>query len=422
MSRSSDLIVSRSLAALLLAFGLTTGTLVAAGEIDASRDILVTFENSGARAASSGVSAPYRNRKRYAIGSEARRHSSAIAAEYGLTKVDHWPIKHLSVYCFVYRIAAGESRDAMIDRLRKDDRVESAQLLNEFETGISARPGYDDTYAELQHGFTTLEVHKAHRYSRGRGIRIAVIDSAADLDHEDLKGRIKRVAHFADDHDSPDHRHGTAITSVIAALANNSKGIVGVAPEATVELFVACWSESGAEAAICDSFTLAKALDTVLDDPPHLLNLSLIGPQDPLLRRLLQQAFDRGVIIVAARSAEEESPKDFPASMGEVIGVGSSVVAADRGSDLGREPIFAPGERILVAVPDNEYDFRSGSSLAAAHVTGVIALLLDVAPDSGFQAIQSLLERSQRRQDTAIVSVNACQVLHLADRSLYCGS
>ncbi|MDH3435303.1 MAG: S8 family serine peptidase, partial [Gammaproteobacteria bacterium] len=80
----------------------------------------------------------------------------------------------------------------------------------------------------------------------------------------------------------------------------------------------------------------------------------------------------------------------------------------------------APGQQILVAVPENGYDFRSGSSLAAAHVSGVVALLLSVSPDLPFAKVQELLYQSQQAEYADTRSVNACIVLHIDDRSRSC--
>ena len=107
--------------------------------------------------------------------------------------------------------------------------------------------------------------------------------------------------------------------------------------------------------------------------------------------------------------------------MDQVIGVGSSASdTADAGVSL-----YAPGEQIIVALPGNTYDFRSGSSLAAAHVSGIVALLLSVSPGADTVTITSLLERSQQRSlrghGAGPVSVNACKALQLADSSLTCG-
>ena len=147
---------------------------VSAQDNDPNRDILVTFKNHGARSLSTGVSAPYRNRKRYSIAATARRDSDDVKKDYALIEIDHWPIRSLSVYCFVYRIPPGQDRDAVINQLRLDARVESVQLLQEFKSATGPANRYDDTYANLQHGLSILDVGAAHRHqdtivSRGIG-------------------------------------------------------------------------------------------------------------------------------------------------------------------------------------------------------------------------------------------------------------
>jgi subtilisin family serine protease len=408
--------VLRRLPVLAVAIAMFAPAAALAQDRDPEGDILVTFRNSSAQALV--TNAPYRARKRYTISAEAHRHADSIANEYGLRQVAHWPIRSLSVYCFVYRIAAGSDRDRIIEALGKDSRVESVQPLNVFETSVAAGDGYDDTYAELQHGLDSLDLTRAHRYSRGKGVRIAVIDSNADTRHEDLKGRVRRIEDFAGGSADIDRNHGTAVTSVIVARTNNARGMVGVAPEAKLELYVACWSQEDFETAVCDSFTLAQALDTLLERPPDVLNLSLAGPEDGLLRRLLLAAHDRGVVLIAARPQDADGSLQFPANMDEVIAVSSSRSGiAEPGNS-----VFAPGDQILDAVPDDSYDFRSGSSLAAAHVSGVVALVLAISPQSDTRAIQSVLLQSQAGTVDGRVSVNACTALRIADPSLGCES
>ena len=410
---------------LILAFVFSSLLLVqpaTAQKNDAERDILVTFDNQGARVQSTGMSAPYRNRKRYSIAAAARRDADDVRNEYSLVEVDHWPIRSLSVYCFVYRVPSGEDREAVIDRLKSDVRIESVQPLQEFETGTSANADYDDTYANLQHGLNILHVGAAHRISRGHGVRVAIIDSDADSRHEDLKGRLSKIEIFADGKTGSDAEHGTAVASVIGANANNAIGIVGIAPEARLELFVSCWTEGVVDNAICDSFTLAKALDTLLDKPPDILNMSLTGPFDPLLARLLDAVQDAGVVMVAARPTVVSDRNNFPASLETVISVGNSEQRRQVSGASSRpsQDIYAPGQQIMVAVPNDSYDFRSGSSLAAAHVSGVIALLLAVSPDLSFTSVLEFLRESQYAESTGVVSINACIVLQLADPARVC--
>ena len=406
---------------LALALLLVTSAAVAAAENipDPARDILVTFDNGSAKSTNAGSGPPYVHRKRYVIARQVRRDAAAVAAEYSLTEVEHWPIQSLSVYCFVYRIPEGADRQSIIATLNADARVESAQALQSFEASIRQEEDYDDTYANLQYGLDLLHVAAAHRTTRGEGIRIVIIDSDADKDHEDLQGRIKRIREFSSKGHSADRNHGTAVASVIGARSNNAAGIVGIAPEATLEVYVSCWSGGAGKAAICDTFSLSKALDAVLEDPPQIVNLSLTGPYDPLLERLLKRLFDAGVVVVAAGATSASSPNGFPSSMQHVIGVGAATNDHSPGGTL-NDALFAPGDRILVALPPDRYDFRSGNSLAAAHVSGVVALLLAVAPGSSSDTISGILHRSQSADTASIVSINACNALNLAGSPQHC--
>ena len=393
--------------------------------IDRDRDILVTFDNSGTKVTGRGIDAPYRNRRRYLIAATARRNADDIASQYMLAEIDHWPIRSLSLYCFVYRVPSGMNRRDVIDQLRSDARVEAVQPMNEFETGIDSNVDYNDTFAKLQHGLDILDIGTAHRYSLGAGVRIAIVDSQADAGHEDLQGRFRSIKVFADPGHTPDLDHGTAVASVIGARANNAMGIVGIAPKASLELFVSCWSEVGADSAVCDSFTLAKALDSVLENPPDILNLSINGPDDALLTRLIEKAAAAGVIVVAAGAADSDASNRFPADLDEVIGVSVSEPRL-RASNVTIpysgpvRDIYAPGNEIMVALPDNHYDFRSGSSLAAAHVSGVIALLLANSPGLPLNSVLKMLRVSQAAAMTEYVSVNACIALSLADSTMNC--
>ncbi len=398
-----------------LAAILVFSTAVAAGEStpDPTRDILVTFDNVSADSASAGLGPPYLHRKRYVIARQVRSAAAAVATEYSLKEIEHWPIKSLSVYCFVYRVPEGADRQSIIATLNADARVESAQPLQGFEVSMTPADSYDDTYANLQYGLDVLHIAAAHRTTQGAGIRVVMIDSNVDENHEDLQGRIERIRDFSNKGQSVDRNHGTAIASVIGARSNNALGIVGIAPEATLELYVSCWSGGAEKSAICDTFSLSKALDAVLEDPPHVLNLSLTGPDDPLLDRLIQKVFDAGVVVVAAGAVSAKVQGGFPSTMRDVISVG---VAPTEGSTDGEsnDTLFAPGNRILVALPTDRYDFRSGSSLAAAHVSGVVALLLAVAPENSPDTISSILQRSQVTDTGSVMSINACGALNLA--------
>jgi len=390
-------------------------------DAEGARDILVTFDNRDAKRSSAGAGPPYQNRKRYAVSAKVRRMARRVAAEYALEAVDEWPIRSLGIYCSVLRVPAGVDPEAIISKLEQDSRVESAQPLQVFETGTSVAERYDDTYANLQHVLDELDIGSAHRYTTGAGVKVAIVDSNVDFEHEDLAGQLRRVNRFERPDAKVESLHGTAVASVIGARANNARGIVGIAPDATIDAYVACWSGGGGKGAICDSFTLSKALDTALEEPPDIINLSLNGPYDPLVSRLLRKAHELGVVIVAANPNDTSSTEDFPASMREVIAVGVQGGQGDETSgmhtDDTRPAILAPGERVLVAIPSNDYEFRSGTSLAAAHVSGMAALLLSLSPEMAGDRVTELLEQNQRAG-----RMDACTLLQTMRTDLECAA
>ncbi len=390
---------------------------------DPARDILVTLSGT-ASAGQRAFGAPYRNRKRYGIPLSVRRSAERIAQDYSLQEVDSWPIRSLAVYCIVYRVADRNDRDATVRQLAADARVESVQTLNAFETETAVELAYDDPYANLQHGIETMSIAAAHRHSVGAGVDIAIVDSGVDANHEDLHGRVQRVRSYGFDGKAEEMGHGTAVASVIGARANNAKGIVGVAPRATLQVHAACWASGKEGKGVCDSFSLAQALDTLIATPPDIVNLSLSGPHDALLSRLLSKLAASGAIVVAAHVSASKNGHRFPASLPGVIGV---VTAAASWPSPGSPSslattngtVAAPGSEILVAIPNDQYDFRSGSSIAAAHVSGVIALLLAQSPSLSSAEIRDALRRSQMTR-AGVVSVDACVALQQANISANC--
>jgi subtilisin family serine protease len=243
-----------------------------------------------------------------------------------------------------------------------------------------------------------------------------LIDTGVDVSHPDLHGRIAAARNFVD-RDEPRFgldRHGTAVAGVIAAVANNRQGIVGIAPEATLRVYKACWQRPAAGApARCNSFTLAQALAAAIDDGAVLFNLSLGGPADELLARLLSHAIAHGRIVVAA-VPPGGALDGFPLGVPGVIGV-------DSGGRPERAGVLrAPGRDILTLVPGGHYDFASGSSLAAAHVTGVVALLLtEQAPLTQRQVLRTLLDAS-RGLDSG--SISACKAMAGLRKAAGCGT
>jgi subtilisin family serine protease len=252
-----------------------------------------------------------------------------------------------------------------------DERIKLAQPLQSFATRTE---GYNDPYLELQRGFQQMDVAGAHPWSRGEGVRVAIIDTGADTEHVDLRANVAAAVNFVDSDDKQfqHDRHGTEVAGVIAAVANNGEGIVGIAPSARLLLLKACWQlQPDADAARCNSFTLARALVAALDAHAQIVNLSLAGPADPLLSGLIREGLRRGVLFVGA------APHDTGETVeGLVHQPGVIEVATAGNQPESNSVLYAPGREILTLLPGGHYDFASGDSIATAQVSGVLALLI----------------------------------------------
>ncbi len=386
-------------------------TLPAAARDSPDRYLVVTVVNPPTPAPVAAASTPrgYGGAP-YGAGSSARRAADTLAADYDLVEVSRWPIALLGVHCLVYRLPVTADVPRVVAALARDRRVESVQPLNAFATATAQ---YNDPYAPLQRNLALLAVAEAHAVSRGAGVRVAVIDTGADLDHPDFRPRGASGRNFvdADATQFGADAHGTAVAGIIAAVPNNGVGIAGVAPDVELLALKACWQRTnGATAAVCNSFTLAQALAAAIEAHADVINLSLAGPSDPLLTRLVRRALDRGVIVVGA-VPRDGAADAFPVDVAGVIAVDTLESAAVPGV------VRAPGRDVLSLAPVGHYEFFSGSSLAAAQVSGLAALLRARAPGlSGADAARLLLESAG---DSG--APNACVALDALMQRPVCG-
>jgi subtilisin family serine protease len=432
---------ARAVAASLALLALLAGAALAAPPSpgDGPRQIVVAFANQPeALPATAGSTGTRYSGGGYAVAQSAQRQARRVASEYSLHEVASWPIQVLSMDCVVFEITNGRSTAEVLAALAHDPRVALAQPLQEFHTltdapTASPAPGtpggptaptaaaasassatttasapasasYNDPLYDLQTNLATLGIARAHERTQGEGVHIALIDTAVDTNHPDLRGRIAHAQSYVTSQASSPGaslRHGTAVAGVIAAVANNHIGIVGIAPLAQLEVFAGCWQLApGSDAAACNTYTLARALAAALASGAPLVNLSLAGPADPLLEALVKAGLKRGVTFVGA-AAGADAP--FPTAIPGVITAGGSDPATPRGA------LAAPAQHVLTLRPGGEYDFESGSSVAAAEVTGVIALLMAASPSPLTPAaIASLLGAGERSTPEApTLDVNA---------------
>jgi subtilisin family serine protease len=197
---------------------------------------------------------------------------------------------------------------------------------------------------------------------------VAVVDSGVDATHPELAGQLAARENFVDGQAYAAEPHGTAVAGIIVAHADNGIGIRGVAPAAHVLALRAC-SEQGPGGAHCDSFSLGKALNFAILHKPDIINLSLTGPPDRLLQRLVEAALGRGIRVVGAADPQS-ADGGFPASWPGVVAV----------TDRGSVGLRAPGRDVPAPLPGARFGVVSGASYAAAQVSGLLALMGELRP------------------------------------------
>jgi subtilisin family serine protease len=272
-----------------------------------------------------------------------------------------------------WHIDSGVSVADMITSTSADRQIGGAQpnylyrLAQTDQVPINA-----DQYAPQK-----LYLAEAHRLARGNRILIAVIDSEVDASHPDLAGAITANFEVSADDERP-HPHGTGMAGAIAARRN----MLGIAPG--VGLLTVRAFSTKANSAEGTTFNIIKGLDWAAAQGARVVNMSFAGPSDPRLRDALAKAKKKGMVLIAAAgNAGPNSPPLYPAADPNVIAVTATnaddalFTGANRGNYIA---VAAPGVDIFAPAPDGTYQFTTGTSVAAAEVSGVAALLIERNP------------------------------------------
>ncbi len=297
-----------------------------------------------------------------------RRVAAALAREHGLSLATDWAMPLLGVDCYVMDVPPDQAPERVAQALSQDPRVAWAQTMNVYRTR-----GHNDPLYSLQPAAQTWHLSELHEVATGRNVRVAIVDSGVDDKHPDLAGQLALKQNFVDERSDVPEQHGTAVAGIIAARADNGVGIVGVAPNASLLALRACWQETP-QSTLCSSLTLAMALHFAIAHEADVINLSLSGPPDRLLARLIDAALTRNITVVAA--VDRGLPDGgFPASHAGVVAVADAA-----GPPSASPALLAPGRDVPTTLPGGRWNLVSGSSYAAAHVAGLFALLRERLP------------------------------------------
>jgi subtilisin family serine protease len=295
-----------------------------------------------------------------------RRIAEAIARSHDLKVVSDWPMPLLRLDCFVMEASSIDSVGAVAEILSRDPHVEWVQRMSEYRVLGAGDPLYT-----LQPSARYWHLAELHGATTGRDVRVAIIDSGVDDRHPDLQGQVRLKENFVDGNPYVPESHGTAVAGIIGASAGNGVGIEGVASNAQLMALRACWEGAHGETT-CNSFTLGKALNFAIMRKARVINLSVAGPSDRLLQLLLDAALAQGIVVVVAVDRHDPTG-GFPASHAGVL-----AVADEDGDAVGNDVWMAPGRDVPTTAPGGRWSFVSGASYACAHVSGMVALLVQL--------------------------------------------
>ena len=354
-----------------------------------------------ANVASSGV--PPRGEQRFVpneivLGFSSRatqQQIDQVARRYGVTRLGSQSFPLIDLTLYRWRINGRRSVADTIGAIENERLVVSAQpnyLFTLQETAaVKASPNSSGDAA--QYVLRKLQIEQAHRVATGKNISIAVIDSEIDAKHPDLAGAIAKAFDALGGDETP-QSHGTAMAGAIAAHGKLSGIALGP------QLLAARAFDNTTGGAKATSFAIYKSLQWAADNGARVINMSFAGPADPNLHRMLTAAYDKGIVLVAAAgNAGPKSAPLYPAADPDVIAVTATdsndglFSMANRGSYIA---VAAPGVEILALAPGGSYQVTTGTSVAAAHVSGIAAMLLEEKPSLKPAEIRSIIMSTAR--------------------------
>lgn len=225
-------------------------------------------------------------------------------------------------------------------------------------------------------GVSQIQAPPAWGCSRGRGIKVAILDTGIDWTHPDLAANVKGAVSFVPGQTAMDgNSHGTHCAGTIGA-AINGQGVVGVAPEAAMYAVKVLANNGSGQY----SWIIA-GINWAIQNRMQIVSMSLGGSSAPAaLEQMCNAAFNAGVLLVAAagNAGPAMNSVGYPGKYKNVIAVSAidtnNVIAAfsSRGPEV---ELCAPGVQVLSTVPNGGYAQMSGTSMACPHVAGAAALI-----------------------------------------------
>ncbi len=302
--------------------------------------------------------------------------------------------------------ALASSRSGVV-RVEDDIDIELAHELGK----VSWSPRFRE---DIPWGVKRVNIGDANQ--TGAGVNVGILDTGIDQRHPDLSRNVKGgySAIPGIESASDDNGHGTHVAGTIGAL-RNGLGVLGVAPKVNIYA-VKVLNDKG-------SGKLSNLIDGIgwcVEKEIRVVNMSLSSSvENQTFRDMVQNARKAGITMVCAAGNRGPGSNSvgYPARYVESIAV-AAIDQNDKIADFssrGREvTLSAPGVDILSTWPGRKYRKSTGTSMAAPHVTGTVALLLEADPGLSPSEIKSILQASADRLDGVNQDEQGAGVLNVA--------
>lgn len=277
--------------------------------------------------------------------------------------------------------------------------------------GVGARvpddSRFDDQWAYRQFTDADVDGPEAWDVAVGEGVLVAVLDTGADSNHEDLAAKLEPGYDFENDDPSPedDHGHGSATSSIVSADTDNGRGIAGACWGCRL-LPVKVWDQNGAG----PQSQTADGIVWATDRGARVINVSggyFSGSQT--LLDAVRYAWDAGAVLVSITHNQNTDDITYPGRYAETIAVGATDDRDERvepfcfdsapGSNYGPEiDVVAPGDLVVAANIGGGYASWCGTSMAAPLVSGLLGIVHTIHPSVGREEARHLLHSGAEDQ------------------------
>jgi hypothetical protein len=320
----------------------------------------------------------------------------AMTRRHRLTRLESFRVRLTGHTLHRLRIPDGRTVPDVIRTLSQDARIVAAEpnflfTLQDDTRSLSATAQAETVSSEQedspQYVVTKLRLDEVHRLVTGQRVVVAMIDTGVDASHPYLAGSVTDAFNALGGEDGADE-HGTAMAGAIVEHGE----LTGVAPGARL-LSVRAFARSASKNATLDA--IIKGLDWAVEHGARVVNMSFAGPRATFLEPPIAAAYRRNVVLVAA--AGNDGPRAapaYPGALAEVIAV-TATDSDDRVFDHANRgryiAVAAPGVDVVAPILNAAVKPVTGTSIAAAHVSGLAALLIERNPSLRPEDIRRIL-------------------------------